>query len=143
MPGRSGPHPDPAFSADVQRFSDYLADIGQPYLLLDAPGGQQVRVRFTGRFQGSAVVWDCRFMTLDAAAQSDRTGLENDPAVAGPCFIEIGQAGDHGIPLRVGLDLAVIDIPAIRKMIVMIRNYKRLHEGRHEFGSAHESTVWR
>jgi hypothetical protein len=40
------------------------------------------------------------------------------------------------VPLRVGLDLQRIDRPAIEKMIIMIRNYRNLRYGRHEYGEA-------
>jgi len=127
--------PPAALSGNPAVFSAYLADTGQPFLLLGGLQEQRAQVRFTGPFEGAEVVWDCQFLALGAQRQRDAPGL---PAATGSRrnFIEIGEPGARGVALRVGLDLARIDRPAILKMIVMIRNYKRLRRGRHEFGTA-------
>ncbi|HHJ15786.1 MAG TPA: hypothetical protein ENJ80_03725 [Gammaproteobacteria bacterium] len=122
--------PGAAWGGDAGLFSRYLNDTGQPFLLLDQAGGQQAHIRFTGPWQGREVVWDCTFVTLACEQAQVASGVS--PAVG--CFIDIGPPGDNGIPLRVCLDLPGIDLPAIRKMIVMIRNYRRLRSGRHDFG---------
>jgi len=127
--------PAAAFSGDVSVFSQYLRETGQAFLLLSEPGGQVVHVRFTGCFEGREVVWDCHFGTLAGGfrycTQQRETGAEQSRS----CFIDIGQPGNRGMPLRVCLNLPCIDIPSIRKMIIMIRNYKRLRFGRHEFAA--------
>jgi len=87
--------------------------------LLTEPGGQQVRLRFTGPFEGRTVTWDATFR----AAQQHQ-----------PNAIEIAPEGADGVPLTVTLALPCFDLPAIRKTVIMIRQYKRLHYGRHEFG---------
>jgi len=45
-----------------------------------------------------------------------------------------GQARFTFTGRRVVLDIPRIDEPAILRTIIMIRNYKRLYPGRHEFG---------
>jgi hypothetical protein len=133
MPRHPDELPAAAFSGDVTLFEHYLHDIGQDYLLLGRSGEQRAQLRFCGRFLGEPVVWNCEFITL-AALQSDRQQCRT-AATPGPRnFIEIGEPGPQGVPLRVGLAVARIDQPAIQKMIIMIRNYKRLRRGRHEFG---------
>lgn len=87
--------------------------------LRDPPGGRTLRLRFRGPFEGREVVWDA---TLRA------TGSK------GNNYIEIGKDGADGIPLEVGLALEQIDLPAVRKAIMMIHRYKRLHRGRHDYG---------
>lgn len=87
--------------------------------LLDAPGGPQVRLRFTGPFDGRTVIWDALF----------RIARENEPNA-----IEIGPEGAEGILLTVTLALPCFDLPAIRNAVIMIRQYKRLRPGRHEYG---------
>jgi hypothetical protein len=69
------------------------------------------------------VVWDCDFLTLDAARAARN-------------FIDVGESGPQGVPVRVGLAVTRIDRPAIEKMILMIRNYRRLRPGRHEYGGS-------
>lgn len=113
--------PAAARSGDPSLFDQFLADTGQDYILGGSLPDQRAHVRFTGPFHGQLVVWDCEFVTLASA------GAERN-------FIEIAEAGPHGVPLGVGLDIRCIDRPAIEKMIIMIRNYKNLHYGRHEYG---------
>jgi hypothetical protein len=119
-----------AWSGDAARFSAYLKDTGQAFLFCEEAGDQQAHIRFTGPYQGKDVVWDCCFVTLARESQqADRGSSEADKS-----FIDIGEPVVSGVPLRVGLALQRIDLPAIQKMIVMIRNYKRLRQGRHTFG---------
>ncbi len=122
-----------ALSGDVSIFGRYLTETGQTFVLLSAPGGQAAQVRFTGSFEGKRVVWDCQFVTLAYRAAQSSDNIEPESMPTECCFIDIGQPGSRGVPLRVGLKLPCIDIPAIRKMIILIRNYKYLRRGRHEF----------
>lgn len=84
-------------------------------------------MRFRGRFQDREVVWDATFTTL-------RRYLERSAAPSARPFIEINRAADGALRLEVGLDLPEFDRPAIAKTVIMIRNYKRLRLGRHEWG---------
>lgn len=107
----------PTLVANLQRElagADYLCDS-----LLDAP---VLRVRFIGRFEQQDVVWDAELIALAASG------------VAGAQFIEIGAPTVRGVPIRIGLSVAAIDRPTLLKTLVMVRNYKRLRHGRHEFG---------
>lgn len=106
---------------------------GIAYKLLAPLTATQARFRFAGKFQNREIVWDATLLTLSAyhAGQPASTA-----AVQRLPFIEIGDATEQGRPLRVALDIAQIDEPAILRTIIMIRQYKRLHAGRHEFGKA-------
>ena len=119
-----------AWSGDAARFSAFLKAAQQDFLVCGETGDQQVRVRFTGPWRGREVVWDCCFVTL--ACESRQTGSRASASKHN--YIDIGEPAASGIPLRVCLDLACIDLPAIRKMMIMIRNYKYLQPGRHVFG---------
>lgn len=110
-----------AMSGNVDKFSAYLESTRQNWVLVEQPDDQQARVRFTGPFEGRDVVWDCRFRTLSA------DGARRN-------YIDISPATPAGIPLVVGLALPTIDVPAIQKMIIMIRNYKNLRNGYHAYG---------
>jgi hypothetical protein len=130
VPGDADRLPASAWSGDSAVFGRYLEASGGDYVLVGQAGSGRARVRFRGNFEGHSVVWDCHFLTL-AAEAADNPGvgsLRN--------FIEIGEAGEHGVALRVGLALTCIDAPAIEKMIIMIRNYRNLRPGRHEYGEA-------
>ena len=96
-------------------------DILNEATLLDTPGGSTLRVRFTGPFEGQQVTWDATLIALPPGQQRN--------------FIEIGPAMEHGTLLTVGLNVGNIDLPTIRKTMMMVRQYKRLQYGRHEYGS--------
>jgi len=129
----SGPLPPAALSGDPAIFGEYLRRTGQAFVLLGELQDQRARVRFNGRFEAAEVVWDCEFVTLRSEWQHQAAGSRDD--VDGlRSFIDIGAPAERGVPVRVGLDVAHIDRPAILKMMVMMRNYKRLRRGRHEFG---------
>ncbi len=106
---------------DVEAFSSYLRETGRDWLLVEQLDDQCVHLRFTGPFQGRTVIWDCEFATLDKR-QSQRN------------YIDVETPQSSGISLRVGLSLARIDTAATKKMVLMIRHYKRLRSGRHEYG---------
>ena len=134
MVSGSGPLPPAALSGDPAVFGEYLRRTGQAFVLLGELQDQRARVRFSGCFEGAQVVWDCEFVTLRSESQHQAAGSRD--AVDGlRSFIDIGAPGERGVPVRVGLDVARIDRPAILKMMVMMRNYKRLRRGRHAFGS--------
>lgn len=97
------------------------------YRVLSGLGGSRSRVQFNGRYAGRDVRWNACIMTLAAYRDS------RDPGAARQ-MIEIGDESTDGIELTVVLDVPVIDAPTVRKTVVMIRNYKRLRPGRHEFG---------
>jgi hypothetical protein len=98
-------------------------------------GPGSARGRFAGRFYGRPVRWDAEILTLNER----RRRLQAAGEVSGGeltlrQFIEIGEETAEGRRLTVGLNLPAIDEPAVRKTMVMIRNYKRLRCGRHDYG---------
>ncbi len=121
-----------AFSADPVRFKAFLQQSGQDYLLL-AHSDDRAELRFTGPFEGREVVWHCEFVTL---YRELKRLAADDPSR--PCrlrnFIEIGAPVTQGFPVRVGLAVPRIDLPAIAKMVRMLRQYRNLRRGRHEYG---------
>lgn len=106
---------------------------GIEFRLLAAPTAYQARFAFIGRFQDREVTWDTTLLTL-AHYHQERTPVAQ--AVERFPFLEIGAETATGRALRVALDIEQIDEPAILRTIIMIRQYKRLREGRHEFGVA-------
>lgn len=95
---------------------------GADFLAETELGGTRARLRFVGRFRGEDVVWDAELIALAA----------DDPAATQ--FLDIGAPTERGIPIRIGLGVSCIDKPTVMKTIIMVRNYKLLHPGRHEFG---------
>jgi len=123
-----------ALSGDVTCFSAFLEKSGLPCLVIEQTE-DRAELRFVGPFEGRDVVWCCEFMTL--VAELNRLAQEISPAPESlRNFIEIGDPESGGVPIRVGLALPRIDSAAIDKMILMIRLYKNLRRGRHEYGEA-------
>lgn len=91
------------------------------WVLLDKADGQQVRLRFHGPFEAREVTWDATFLALGVAPEARN-------------FIEIGEAGPLGIALQVGLRIPYFSQADILKTVMMVRRYKRLRRGRHEYG---------
>lgn len=93
------------------------------------------RLRFTGLFEGEPVVWDASLMSLSYYLR----GLSAD----GPArpvarqFIEVGDMTADGRRIIIALQVPLIDEPTIIKTMIMVRQYKRLAPGRHEYGAAH------
>jgi hypothetical protein len=96
--------------------------------LLDVPGAPELRLRFRGGFEGRAVTW---LATLRALAAPDSDGTTGALPAS---YIEIGEDRPDGVPIEVGLPVAAVDEPTIRKAMIMIRQYRRLRRGRHEYG---------
>ena len=104
---------------------------GVHFSLLAPPESSQARFAFTGIFQNQEIVWDSTLLTL---AHYHAQQPESAQPVVRTAFLEIGGETVHGRTIRVALDIPRIDEPAMLRAIIMIRNYKRLQAGHHEFG---------
>lgn len=121
--------------SSIQEFGARLAAHGRNYELLEQQNSERVRVRFIGGFGGETVVWDATLMTLrrSLAEARARDGGVADGGRLRP-FIHVGPRLGPMRAITIGLALEAIDVPAIRKTIIMVQQYKRLKEGRHEYG---------
>lgn len=88
----------------------------------------RARVHFAGRFQGRDVLWDMQLHALQGPCRGRGT------VATRRAFIDIASGEGDVLQLEVGLDVPVIDLPTVRKAVLMIRNYRRLRLGRHEWG---------
>ncbi len=89
------------------------------FVMLEPAGDERLAFAFVGPLHGKEVIWHCELRKL----------------TRGPNYIEIAAEQGTTIPLRIGLKLPALDRAAILKTLIMIRNYKRLRPGRHEFGA--------
>lgn len=127
----------PSPSAAYSQLAAYLAEHERPYYAVAPIGGQRAHVRFLGVLQGQPVAWDAEVLTLLVYYQEQVKNLApGEPARSVRSFIEVGAHATQGVTLGVGLAVALIDEPTVLRTIIMIRNYKRLRPGRHEFGAA-------
>ena len=121
---------DEPVPGDPDRFQLLLAARNDSFLLLSPLEQAQVGVCFQGRYQEQPVVWNARLLALQHPLNA---GLQ--PEGGASQFMEIGSPRADGIPITIGLAVPLIDRSVVEKTIIMIRKYKRLHDGRHEFGS--------
>lgn len=111
-----------------------LAESGADYLCLSTLPDSLVRVRFLGRFQDRPVAWEATIYTL--RRYREEQSAQNAAAAQSPSgrpFIDIAPSADGSFQLTVGLNLAIIDAPVVKKTIIMVRNYRRLRVGRMEW----------
>jgi hypothetical protein len=110
-------------------FEQQLANRQQKFELLTPLGETTCHLRFTGPFQGEQIIWDAYLQTLSYYVS--KHSLQD---LSARQFIEVGDSGEHGRFIQIGLNLSIIDEPVILKSLIMVRQYKRLVLGRHEFG---------
>ncbi len=115
--------------SDVSWLAHKLKQQGVDYLSETSLPAESVDLHFIGRFAQQEVVWNARLMTLDYCGQQQE--MPNDPMQ----FIDIQQK-QGCLFIDIALNLPIIDQAAIQRTIIMVRKYKRLRPGRHEFAAA-------
>ena len=99
------------------------------YTLIEQVNTQYAHIRFEGPFQGKTVTWDTHFFTLDGYSSE-----KNDDINLTKQFINIKQCNVDTMELTLALKISEINTPNIHKMMIMIKQYKNLTIGRHEYG---------
>lgn len=110
---------------ELEQLRSALAQNGADYALLSALPDTRVHARFIGRFEKREVVWDMRLFTL--ARYEQERGKVSEAALRG--LMQIAPVAEHVYQLEVALNVPLIDEPALKKTIVMMRNYRQLHLG--------------
>ena len=123
--------------SDLDRLQVELASRGSEYLLLSPLPDSVADVRFIGRFDGRDVVWEMRLYTLDRYA-IERGNAPAAPDVRPRGLMVIEPLAGQTMRVEVALRLPEIGEPAVRKTIVMLRNYRRLRPGLRTWGDAVE-----
>ncbi len=124
-------------SDTIRCFKKGLDRDSEDFQHVEPPEAGQAHIRFTGIFRGNEVIWDAVIVTL-AHYFRERYPAGKQPGAdfSLPQFIEVGAAADGMRKLKVGLNVSCIDEATLRKTVIMIRNYKRLHPGLHEYEPA-------
>jgi len=120
----------------VEFLKTQLVSAGNDYICNTALPESSASVLFLGPFQGEIVRWNMTVATLAHYRLAETESTAPQRLFDRP-FIEILHEAEGVFPLRVGLDLAVIDETVIKKTIIMMRNYKRLVIGQIQFGVSH------
>jgi len=87
-------------------------------------GESNATVQFVGMFADQQVIWNAKIIALNAS-----------PQVLANQYIDVSDNKKEGviIPVEIGLFVDVIDEPTVFKVIMMLRQYKNLRSGKHEF----------
>ena len=108
------------------------------YTLLGRADDQCAQIRFAAHLNGQPVTWTVKVMTLRHYFE-----VQVRPTLAGDAtsatvhpFIDVTSALGSEMSARVALGVAVVDEPTLRKVVVMMRQYKLLRPGKHEFSPA-------
>lgn len=96
--------------------------------LLDEPGGDSLRLHFDGPFEGQVVRWQAVLFTPAGWAAT------LDEALPEQNIIDIHEDDVGVYRLNLCLKVTAIDLPTVRKAVMMVRQYKRLRVGRHRYG---------
>lgn len=117
---------------DIDSFKQKLANSDHDFECLTPLNGGYVQFRFVDEFMGESIIWDAHLYTL-AYYLYEVVNLSQSDASVHP-FIHVGDMDKTMRKIEVCLNLPFIEAPAIVKTMVMIRQYKRLVIGRHEYG---------
>jgi len=117
---------------DITTFKQKLALSDHDYESLTTLNSGYVRFRFIGEFMGKSIIWDAHLYTL-AYYVYEVANLSHANASIRQ-FIHVRDESKMGRKIEIGLNLSLIDEPAIVKTMIMVRQYKRLTNGLHEYG---------
>jgi len=107
-----------------------LAASSMNFALLSSLSDSWVHARFIGSFEKRDVVWDMQLFTFARYEQERDKVL--DTALRG--LMQIAPSCEHVYQLEVALNVPLIDEPTLKKVIVMMRNYKQLQLGLRTWG---------
>lgn len=99
------------------------------YSIIQQSNSQHAHLHFDGPFQGDTVTWNTHFFTFDGYCSH-----HNKTESVTSQFIEIKPKQNNILDLTVVLNIPEISRPNIQKMMIMIKQYKNLSIGRHEYG---------
>ena len=116
------------YISDVKVLRAKLKDQTKDYLLISELPGLNVYIQFEGKFSGEQVVWNMCISTIEEYSKNNC--VAEDPQQ----FINI-EHKDNAYHIEIGLNVKLIDRSVVERTIIMIRKYKQLHLGKHEYGA--------
>ena len=106
------------------------------YVAKMALGEGRAVVEFAGQFQGRPVIWQATIIALNAVLNAEQDSQPSQSAVQYIDVIENQSPEDELLQVEIGLFVTQVDEPTVIKVITMMRQYKNLRQGRHEFSGA-------
>lgn len=117
-----------------------LEDSCIDYLALTPLGGPHATIQFVGKFEGESVLWTATIFAL----KSPQTGPDVNVRVKNKDkqYIDIALKNGSGVErdVEIGLPISSVDESTILKTMTMLRQYKNLHRGRHEYRGLHKDS---
>lgn len=112
----------------IEELNSLLTDSGQSYHVVERKTAGHVKVAYVGEFQQQPVIWQVQIWSIPAFRK------EYGPRRAMRQFIQIEQGDDCHLEAQVILNRENIREADILATMIMLRKYKRLALGRHEYG---------
>jgi hypothetical protein len=100
--------------------------------LLSPLPSPKVFLKFAGIFEGNDVIWNLTLFTI-TEYYLNTLPTNNSSDIRQFIFIEPGSISPE-LVINIALDVPIIDKPTILKTIMMVQNYKGLHQGWHKWG---------
>ena len=125
-----------SYQQAVKALSEKLKVDKSDFELINRESDVCVSIRFIGSFNNRQVIWNAKIHTLqnkfrESIAAAEPGSTEQTLRQS----IDISKENeDYGI--EVALNLREINEAVIKRTIIMIRKYKRLHSGCHEYGES-------
>ncbi|WP_455210822.1 hypothetical protein [Kaarinaea lacus] len=119
---------------DLPSIKRQLTKSGKNFLVLTPTPALKVHIQFIGKLQEQEVLWDATVQTLASHLAENPPAKTSKNSLEARSFMQVEPAQDGVAALKVVLAVPLIDEPTIKKTIIMIRCYKRLKVGHHEFG---------
>ncbi|KPJ95044.1 MAG: hypothetical protein AMJ53_03695 [Gammaproteobacteria bacterium SG8_11] len=118
----------------VESFKRELTKSGMSFLALSPLPALKAHVQFIGKLNEQEVLWDATIQTLASYLAENPQAIPSKKTLDVRSFMQV-EPPENGVSLlKVVLAVPLIDEPTIKKTIIMIRCYKRLKVGYHEFG---------
>lgn len=117
---------------NIDAFNQQLIDANRDFEIVSLVNDDYAHFRFTGDFEGQPTLWDAHLYTLAYYVTEVAKPVRQHASIRQ--FIHVDDVGIAGRKIEIGLNLPAIDEAAMLKTIIMIRQYKRLAYGHHEYG---------
>lgn len=116
------------YMSDIQQLHKALQKTDKDYLLHGSLPANRIELTFEGTFNQQPVVWNASISTM--AEYARHHVVAEDPKQ----FIDIRQVNDTYC-IDICLNINQLDKAAVERTIIMVRKYKRLRLGKHEYGA--------
>jgi len=112
----------------IEELNSRLTVSGQSYRVIERKNAAQVSVEYVGEFQQKTVIWQVDIGSIPVMLQ------ERQVQDGRRQYIDIQQLDECHFQANVALNRNSIRDADILATMIMIRKYKRLSLGRHEYG---------